>query len=60
MLIVEGGNLAEFSPLLVGRFAARRGLSAHNVVNTILLFVTAWQALTLPDVSQTSDDEDAE
>jgi hypothetical protein len=60
MLIVEGGNLVELTPLLVGRFDARTGLSAHDVVYTILLFVAAWQALTLPDVSQTSDDEHAE
>jgi hypothetical protein len=59
MLLVELGGLVEFTPSLVGTFDAKPGLSPHDSVQTILLLVAAWQALTLPNVSQTSDDDDA-
>lgn len=60
MLIVEGGRLVEFTPSLIGRFDARPGLLAHDIVQPILLFMAAWQALTLPNVPQISDDEHVE
>jgi hypothetical protein len=60
MLIVEGGGLVEYTPLLVRRINMIPSFSAHDIVQTILLFVVAWQALTLPSVSQMSDNEDAE
>lgn len=60
MLIVEGGRLVEFTPSLIGRFDSRPGLLAHDIVQPILLFMAAWQALTLPNVPQISDDEHVE
>jgi hypothetical protein len=60
MLIEQGAVLAELSPSLVGRFDARPGLSAHEVVKLVIQLMAAWQAFTLPSVSQTDDDEHEE
>jgi hypothetical protein len=60
MLLVEAGGLVEFTPSLVGKFNAEKGLPAHDIVQTILLLLAAWQAFTLPAVPQSSDDDDDE
>jgi hypothetical protein len=57
MLIVEGGGLVEFTPSIVGMFDAKSGLSPHDSVQIILLLAAAWQAFSLPSVSQTTDNE---
>lgn len=49
MLIVEVGGLVEFTPSPVRRFDAIPGFSAHNVVQTILLFVVAGQTVPFAD-----------
>lgn len=58
MLLVEAGGLVEFTPPLVGKLNMESGLPVHDVVQTILLLVAASQAFTLPDVPQSSDDDD--
>ncbi|KIM91908.1 hypothetical protein PILCRDRAFT_809902 [Piloderma croceum F 1598] len=52
--------LAGITPLLVGRLDASPGLSVHEVVEITLLLATTWQALTFPNVLQTSYDDHAE
>lgn len=53
-------QIAVFVPSLVGRVDARDYLSAHYIVDTVVLLVMCWQAVTLPSVSQISEDEHTE
>lgn len=57
LLAMNLSTLASFVPNLVGRYDARPGLSMHEAIETVLLATTAWQVLTLPGISQTSEDE---
>lgn len=56
-LTVDGIILASFMPVLVGRVDAWPGLSLHKVVKISLNLIAAWQALTLPSISQTLEEE---
>ena len=49
---------AIFIPAVVGHVRARQGLSSHDIVNTVALIVSVWQALTLPSVTQTQGHEE--
>ncbi|KAJ6491584.1 hypothetical protein DFH09DRAFT_1377219 [Mycena vulgaris] len=52
--------LIVYSPSVVGRFDARPGFSAPQVVTMISLAAIVWQAVTLPKVVQKTEDEDSE
>ncbi|KAJ6558139.1 hypothetical protein B0H19DRAFT_1150066 [Mycena capillaripes] len=52
--------LVVYAPSVVGRFDARPGLSAPQVVDVIALGVTIWQAVTFPKAIQKMEDEDNE
>ncbi|KAF7328888.1 hypothetical protein MVEN_02518500 [Mycena venus] len=52
--------LMRYSPAVVGRFDARPGLSAPQVVGMIALSVTIWQAATFPKAIQKVEDDDNE
>jgi hypothetical protein len=60
MIACELTHLGGFIPSLVGRFDARPSLTANEVVETTLIMVGCWQALTLPSVNQTSEDDHTE
>ncbi|KAJ7119545.1 hypothetical protein C8R44DRAFT_921775 [Mycena epipterygia] len=53
-------QMLQFLPAVVGRFDARPGLSAPDVVTVIMLTVTLWQVFAFPNAVQTVEDEDAE
>ncbi|KAJ7262642.1 hypothetical protein B0H12DRAFT_1231091 [Mycena haematopus] len=53
-------DLAMYLPALIGRYDARPGLSAPQVVDMAALAVTVWQAVTLPKAAQNVEDEDSE
>jgi hypothetical protein len=56
-LLAEGSALSLLSPSIAGVLENRPGVSVPGVIQLALLFVAAWQAVTLPSISQTSDDE---
>jgi hypothetical protein len=58
--VLQAATLAEFVPAVLGRIDIRGGVSAETMAFLILLAVTGWQTLTLPNVSQTGYDEDEE
>ncbi|KAK7028330.1 hypothetical protein R3P38DRAFT_3394488 [Favolaschia claudopus] len=49
--------LTRYSPTLVGRFDARPGLSAPQVVEMVALVFTIWQALVFPKAVQKEEDD---
>jgi hypothetical protein len=51
-------NSAIFIPAIVGRVRARQGLSNHDIIDTVALIVSVWQALTLTSVTQTQGHEE--
>ncbi|KAJ7302358.1 hypothetical protein DFH08DRAFT_74267 [Mycena albidolilacea] len=53
-------HLALYWPALVGRYDARFGLSAPQVVEMIVLAVTIWQAAAFPKAIQKAEDEGSE
>ncbi|KAJ7119609.1 hypothetical protein C8R44DRAFT_788507 [Mycena epipterygia] len=53
-------DLIVYSPSVVGRFDARPGFSAPQVVDMLALAALIWQAATLPKVMQEKEDEDSE
>lgn len=59
-LVLYFVQIAVFVPSLVGRVDARDHLSAHYIVDTVVLLVMCWQAVTLPGVPQILEDEHTE
>jgi hypothetical protein len=49
---------AIFIPAIVGHVRARQGLSSHDIINTVALIVSVWQALTLTSLTQTQGHEE--
>lgn len=60
ILIVRALFMMEFVPVLVGSFEARPMMVAHALVDFALLTAGAWQAVTLPAVSQVEEAEHLE